>query len=196
MLRKGLILISLLIVVPGLLFTTSCAKKAVHTAPNVEATAPAMEENAGEQTLSVNTEKQTEVNLNTDQPPEQASKGEEVQEAEMASQIFINDDIYFDFDSAVLRDTAQESLIKKAEWIRMNPKASVIIEGHCDHRGTSAYNIALGDRRAQSAKAFFVDLGIDPKQFSTISYGEERPVDTAQNEDAWSKNRRAHFVFE
>jgi peptidoglycan-associated lipoprotein len=196
MLRKVLIFISLLIVVPGLLFTTSCAKKTVHTAQNVEATAPAMEENAGGQTPAVKAEKQTEENLNTDQPAEQAAKVEEVQEAKMASQIFINDDIYFDFDSAVLRDTARESLIQKAEWIRMNPEASVIIEGHCDQRGTGAYNIALGDRRAQSAKDFFVDLGIDPKQLSTISYGEERPVDTAQNEDAWSKNRRAHFVVE
>jgi peptidoglycan-associated lipoprotein len=72
----------------------------------------------------------------------------------------------------------------------------VIIEGHCDERGTSAYNIALGDRRAQSAKVFFVDMGINADQLSTISYGEERPVDATQTEEAWAMNRRAHFVIE
>ena len=87
-------------------------------------------------------------------------------------------------------------LVLKSDWLRMNPDASVKIEGHCDERGTTAYNIALGDRRAQSAKAFFVDLGIQPAQLSTISYGEEQPIDTAQNEEAWTKNRRAHFVIQ
>jgi peptidoglycan-associated lipoprotein len=78
----------------------------------------------------------------------------------------------------------------------MDPDASVIIEGHCDERGTNAYNIALGDRRAVSTKVFLLDLGIDANQLSTISYGEERPVDTAQNEEVWAQNRRAHFMIE
>ena len=83
-----------------------------------------------------------------------------------------------------------------ADWLRANPQATVTIEGHCDERGTSAYNIALGDRRAESAKAFLSDLGIDGNQLSTISYGEERPLLNGQNEEAWAKNRRAHFEVE
>ena len=90
----------------------------------------------------------------------------------------------------------KDVLARKAEFLRMAQDASVIIEGHCDERGTSAYNIALGDRRAESAKAFLLDLGIDANQLTTISYGEERPVDTGMKEESWAKNRRAHFVVE
>jgi len=113
-----------------------------------------------------------------------------------AMQMFMNEDVYFDFDSSAVGDMAKNVLSRKAEWLRMTPDASVIIEGHCDARGTSAYNIALGDRRAESAKSFLLDLGIDANQLSTISYGEERPVDMGKNEEAWAKNRRAHFIVE
>ena len=196
MLRKFWIFICLLIVIPGLLFATSCAKKAVHTQQNQDEATSAMAVDNTEQTQPKATESQAPANMNADQLAEQSPKQDEAQETGMASEIFVNEDIYFDFDSAVLKDTARISLIRKAEWIRLNPDASVIIEGHCDQRGTSAYNIALGDRRAQSAKAFFVDLGLDANQLTTISFGEERPVDTAQTEEAWAKNRRAHFVIE
>ena len=77
-----------------------------------------------------------------------------------------------------------------------NPDASEIIEGHCDERGTNTYNIALGDRRAASTKVFLLDLGIDANQLFTISYGEERLVAMGNGEEAWAKNRRAHFVVE
>jgi peptidoglycan-associated lipoprotein len=69
------------------------------------------------------------------------------------------------------------------------------IEGHCDERGTGEYNLALGERRANSAKKYLISLGIEPSRISTISYGEERPFDQGHNEDAWTKNRRAHFVI-
>ena len=88
---------------------------------------------------------------------------------------------------------AQEVLTQKAKWLRANPTAKITIEGHCDNRGTNEYNLALGEGRAQSAKAFLVDLGIDSSRLETISYGEERPIDHAQTEEGWSKNRRAHF---
>ncbi|MCG2831147.1 MAG: OmpA family protein, partial [Desulfobacteraceae bacterium] len=90
----------------------------------------------------------------------------------------------------------QEVLKRKAEWLRNNPGESIIVEGHCDERGTNEYNLALGDRRAQSAKNFLIDLGIAESRLTTISYGEERPADPRQNEDAWSKNRRDQFVIE
>jgi peptidoglycan-associated lipoprotein len=113
-----------------------------------------------------------------------------------ARNLFLNEDIYFEFDSSALLFMAQEVLKQKAQWMRDNPNVSVVIEGHCDERGTNEYNLALGDRRANSAKAFLVDLGIREYRLTTISYGEERPVDTGHNEEAWAKNRRAHFVIE
>jgi len=79
--------------------------------------------------------------------------------------------------------------MRKAEWLRENPDATVTIGGHCDERGTNEYNLALGDRRAESAKAFLVDLGIDASRITTISYGEERPVDPRNNEEAWAKKQ-------
>ena len=112
-----------------------------------------------------------------------------------AREMFENEDILFEFDSASLSVEAQEILRAKAEWLRENPRAQVVIEGHCDERGTNEYNLALGDRRAFSSKSFLVDLGITDSRLTTISYGEEQPVDTGSNEDAWAKNRRAHFVI-
>ena len=110
-------------------------------------------------------------------------------------EMFENDDILFEFDSASLSVDAQEILRRKAEWLRENPRAQVNIEGHCDERGTNEYNLALGDRRAFSAKSFLVDLGIDDSRLTTVSYGEEQPIDSRSAENAWSQNRRAHFVI-
>lgn len=190
MLNKLWICICLLVILPGLLLVTSCANKAVHTEQMAEEAAPEMEEKATEQKAVAAEAVQAAEEVNIVQ------KEEATQTAGMVSQEVMSDDIYFDFDSAVLKDTAKDELVRKAEWLRENPDASVIIEGHCDERGTSAYNIALGDRRAQSAMDFFVDMGINAKQFSTISYGEERPVDAAQTEKAWATNRRAHFAID
>ncbi len=109
--------------------------------------------------------------------------------------MFENDDVQFEFDSAKLSMDAQDILRRKAEWLKENPRAKIIIEGHCDERGTNEYNLALGDRRAFSAKSFLVDLGIAASRLTTVSYGEERPIDSHADEDAWAKNRRAHFVI-
>ena len=112
-----------------------------------------------------------------------------------AREIFENEDVLFEFDSASLSVEAQEILRAKAEWLKDNPSARVLIEGHCDERGTNEYNLALGDRRAYAAKAFLADLGIDDARLSIISYGEEQPIDSRPTEEAWTKNRRAHFVI-
>ena len=120
---------------------------------------------------------------------------EESQRSQSAREMFENEDILFEFDSASLSVEAQEILRAKAAWLRENPRARVIIEGHCDERGTNEYNLALGDRRAFSAKSFLVDLGIDDSRLTTISYGEEKPIASGSTEDAWAKNRRAHFVI-
>lgn len=201
MLKRKWMYLGIIVIVLGFLITVSCAKKVVQSEPTVEdaAAAPAAAEvdmNAQEEAVG-QSEMTAEEDLRQNQLAEQAAKEAEVERTKMATlQIFIDEDIYFDFDSSVLRDKAKNVLSRKAEWLRMNQDASVIIEGHCDERGTSAYNIALGDRRAESAKAFLMDLGIDANQLSSISYGEERPVDTGKNEEAWAKNRRAHFVVE
>jgi peptidoglycan-associated lipoprotein len=86
-------------------------------------------------------------------------------------------------------------LKKKAEFLKTYSDVYTTIEGHCDERGTPEYNLALGERRAESAKSFLVDLGIEAYRISTVSYGEERPVCTEQTEDCWAKNRRDDFVI-
>lgn len=103
-------------------------------------------------------------------------------------------DVFFGYDLADLTAEAQATLRENAIWLRRFPEAKVIIEGHCDERGSEAYNLALGDRRALAARDFLIQAGVDPNQMETISYGEERPFDPGHTEAAWAKNRRAHFV--
>jgi peptidoglycan-associated lipoprotein len=104
-------------------------------------------------------------------------------------------DIHFDFDKYLIKPQDRKILDAAADWIKMNKPKMVTIEGHCDERGTSEYNLALGDRRANEAKKYLVSLGVNEKYFKTISYGEERPLDPGHNEAAWAKNRRDHFVI-
>ncbi len=124
----------------------------------------------------------------------EAQKREE--EAIAVKEEFVNENIYFGFDSATLTEEAQAVLRKKAQWLEDNPEVVIVIEGHCDNRGTEAYNLALGERRAESAKSFLADLGIDATRVMTISYGEERPLDPSETESAWNKNRRASFIIQ
>jgi len=102
--------------------------------------------------------------------------------------------IYFDFDLWVIRDDQKEIIVKDAEWLNADPQAKVRIEGNCDERGTSEYNLALGQKRAEAAKGFLKGLGISENRMETISYGEERPLDPGHDEAAWAKNRRVDFV--
>ena len=104
-------------------------------------------------------------------------------------------DIYFDYDDFSLTPDAKTVLDDIAEWLLQNTAAYVLIEGHCDDRGTSEYNLALGERRANSAKKYLAHLGVAQKRISTLSYGEEKPLDPEQNEAAWTKNRRGHFLI-
>jgi len=104
-------------------------------------------------------------------------------------------DIHFAFDRYDLSPEARGILAKNAEFILKFPRAKIQIEGHCDERGTNEYNLALGERRALSAKKYLVSLGVPAHRLATISYGEELPIDPRHNEEAWAKNRRAHFVI-
>jgi peptidoglycan-associated lipoprotein len=105
-------------------------------------------------------------------------------------------DVHYDYDSFVIRPEDAAILQGNADWMKANPQASVIIEGHCDDRGTVEYNLALGERRAEASKNYMVSLGITPDKIKTISYGKSKPLDPAENEEAWAKNRRAHFVVQ
>ena len=103
-------------------------------------------------------------------------------------------DIFFDFDKAQIRPDAKALLADDVTWLKAHPKSSVTIEGHCDERGTSEYNLGLGERRAKATKDYLVASGIDGKRVATVSYGKERPFVLGHDESAWSWNRRAHFV--
>lgn len=103
-------------------------------------------------------------------------------------------DVFFDYDSAELSSSAQSTLDANGKVLNDNPSANVTIEGHCDERGTVEYNLALGDRRAASAKDYLVRFGISAGRLSAVSYGEERPFATGADEAAYAQNRRAHFV--
>ena len=102
--------------------------------------------------------------------------------------------VFFNYDSADLSTEARSILEENSRYFRQYPNIPVIIEGHCDERGTEEYNLALGDRRAQAAKAYLVQLGISGDRLETISFGEERPFAMGSNEQAWAQNRRAQFV--
>lgn len=103
-------------------------------------------------------------------------------------------DIHFEFNSSSVSSEYQEKLRQYAKTLVAEPALRVEVEGHCDKRGTSEYNLALGENRAKSVASMLVSFGVRGAQLSTISYGEEVPVDPADNESAYSKNRRAHFV--
>ena len=110
---------------------------------------------------------------------------------EMASHF---SDIHFDFDKAVIREDAKPVLAGIAEYIKENPGTRLMIEGHCDERGTAEYNMALGDKRAENVSRYLASLGVPAGVLSAVSFGKEKPVDQGHDEGAWAKNRRAHFV--
>jgi len=102
--------------------------------------------------------------------------------------------IYFDFDKYNLREDARRALDINAEILKSNPAVNIVIEGHCDERGTNEYNLALGENRARAAKDYLVRLGIDASRITTLSYGEEKPVALGHDEESWGQNRRGEFT--
>jgi peptidoglycan-associated lipoprotein len=186
--------LALLLLMPGFMFATSCAKKQVVSAPGVTAD----EEDAEARRLAAERERQEALEKQRlrEQGLTEEAKARMQREARAARERFLDENIYFEFDKARLLPESKAVLRVKAEWLKANPEALAIIEGHCDERGTNEYNLALGDRRAQSAKTYLVDLGIAAERLTSISYGEERPLDPGHDEAAWARNRRAQFVIE
>lgn len=106
-------------------------------------------------------------------------------------------DAFFNYDESTLDSDAQSALSSSANWLKSSDGASygLLIQGHCDERGTEQYNLALGDRRANIAKDYLVTLGVDASRIRTVSYGEERPFEEGHDESSWAQNRRAHLVL-
>ncbi|MBN1931426.1 MAG: peptidoglycan-associated lipoprotein Pal [Desulfobacterales bacterium] len=196
--------LALLLVIPTLLFNISCScgKKTVISEPSLiqgadDEAARLDAENAQKEALAKEAELARRRAIEEQRLQEQLAEEEAAGRKIMAARsLFEKEDIHFEFDKSTLMPSEQEILRRKAQWLRNNTDAKVIIEGHCDERGTNEYNLALGDRRSESAKAFLVDLGIATSRLTTVSYGEERPLDPAHNEEAWAKNRRASFIVE
>ena len=108
---------------------------------------------------------------------------------------FINQDIHFDYDQYDLRADAKSILEQKGAYMQANPNISVVIEGHCDARGSYAYNMALGEKRARSAAAYLVALGVPASRIEIVSYGSEMPLVSGHTEEAYFANRRGHFII-
>jgi peptidoglycan-associated lipoprotein len=122
--------------------------------------------------------------------PEEFSKEPSLRGAEFEQKISLGT-VYFSFDSSKIPDSVLRILKENVKYLKANPSLNVVIEGHCDERGTIEYNLALGQKRAVKVKEYYVQLGISPNRIATISYGEEMPQDPRHNEAGWEKNRRA-----
>ncbi len=169
-----------MIFVCSVFFMTSCAKKQVDVSGGVNAT-------EGKEGVSVVKEESTVVVVEGIEAEKAAAR-----KASLVSD-FENLNIYFDYDRSNLKPESQQILKEKADFLHANRASSVLISGNCDERGTEEYNLALGERRAMSAKKFLIALGISPDRLKTISYGELRPADAANNPVAWALNRRDSF---
>lgn len=192
--RKLGVYLLMSILVAGLFLTASCAKK------TVVSDATAIEDQTQTEAEAAAAEaarKAEQERIRQQELQEEAARKLAMEQArtEAAKTRFLNQNIHFEYDSSQLTDTARTLLREKADWLKANPEYSIVIEGHCDERGTTEYNLALGERRASAAKQYLQDLGIETFRMTTVSYGEERPLDPGQNEMAYSKNRRAQFVL-
>jgi len=130
----------------------------------------------------------------TSRPPDVSSSDIPKDVADANSRGYLKD-AFFDYNKSDLRDDARTALSANAEWLKAHTNWQFLIEGHCDDRGTTEYNLALGDKRANAARDYLVSLGIDSARIRTVSYGKERPFCTEETEDCWQQNRRAHFLF-
>ena len=175
---------SLIVVTTLMVLTTGCAQK----------------------TTPTSTTSPTQLGASGPSPEEMRAREEEerrrrIAESQLAARpttvapgTQVMDTIYFEFDQATLSELAKDTLVRNAEWLRSNPNARVQVEGNADESGTPEYNLALGERRAAAVKSYLASLGIDGNRLPTISYGEERPADSGDGEDAWAKNRRVDFT--
>lgn len=200
-------LLFLLVIVAGFMFMTSCTPKKVKVGGEEQSGTSESEIITPSQKPSTDIDNQEDY-AKPDNSDDERLKAEaerrRLKEQEMArregkyieaKEAFTGNIIYFDYDSAALRTDTIALLNGKVDFLNQYPGEKILIEGHCDEQGTSEYNLALGDRRARSVKAFFINNGIADARIRIISYGEEKPAVEGNDEAAWSKNRRAEFVI-
>jgi len=209
-----LVLLVLVILACG--FYLSCSKKAVRTeavsypsqktaeaaaeeeakaAAAMEAEKKLQEETLKEEAARAEAEKIRQQELQERAMQEEAARKEAAaREAAEREKNLTLEPIYFDYDDYAIRDDQKEVLTQNADWFKAHPQVRIRLEGNCDERGTAEYNLALGQRRADSTKAFLEGLGIQKNRMLTISYGKERPIALEHNEAAWAKNRRVDFA--
>ncbi len=175
-------------VILSLMLMVACARKAVREEPLVTGSAEekAWGKPAEKAERAKVDEKSLEASLETKEYPG-------IEGAFLESSLL--KDIHFGFDRYDLTPEAREVLSQNAELLLQHSRVNIQVEGHCDERGTIEYNLALGERRSNSAKEYLMSLGVSANRIGTISYGEEMPLDPRHGEDAWAKNRRAHFVI-
>lgn len=166
-------------------FTTSCAKK-IAQVETAEVTAPP------EVSEAVDSSQEDEALAAQLQEEQQRAEEDARKAAETA---FVEEKVHFAFNSFVLSNQAVALLNKKADYLRSNPGIRISVEGHCDERGDDAYNLALGQRRAESVKTFLVNMGVEAVRVNTVSFGETRPIAAGRDEASWARNRRAEFVI-
>ena len=175
-----------------LVLGVSCAKK------KVTMEAQPMEEGMTKEQAQAQAEAEAEAARKEAEMAKMSAEEKQRAEAAMMAEearkrAFEEEEIHFDFDKYVLTPKAMMILDEKASYLREHPEVRVLIEGHCDERGTQEYNLALGDRRANSAKSYLIKSGVMESRLTTISYGEEQPLCTEHTESCWWRNRRDHF---
>jgi peptidoglycan-associated lipoprotein len=188
--KMALIGIIAVMILSLIIFTGCAGKKSVVTSDNSQGQAAAPAQTPAQTTDTTNQNKMI-TQPETTNIQEAAKEQSSLMEATAKSPV---SDINFDFDSSSIRPDARDILQSNAGYFLKHRVSSVIIEGHCDERGTAEYNMALGERRAQETKKYLVNLGLKESKMKTVSYGAERPLYPGSNEEAWEKNRRAHFV--
>ena len=184
----------------GALLSGGCAKKdmvrtdestpAYQTPATPETTTPGTDEAPDSEKSQPMTETPTSDSSIKQEPAAEETPGTRISQLQSELQ-----KIYFNFDAADLSEDARSVLLKNAELLLKNPSVKVKIEGNCDERGSDDYNMALGERRAQAARDYLVNLGVQPDRLSTITYGEENPAEQGEDEATMAKNRRAEFVI-
>jgi len=186
-----------LLVTSGFMFQASCSKKQVVSEPGV---APCEEEAEAKRLAAMAEAEKARKAMEEQRLREERLRDEaktRMEREEVAARTrFLNEHVYFEFDRSRLLPEGKEILRRNAKWLKAHPGVQVTIQGHCDERGTTEYNLALGDRRAQSVMTYLADLGVAPKGLTTVSFGEEKPIDPGHSERAWAKNRRAQFVIQ
>lgn len=183
---KRQLLVKLMVagLVAGILTLSSCSKPEIADPGQVQ-----------DQVQTGETDAEMQARLEAERIKAQQLEEERAAQMAEAKSRFMNENVLFDFDSSELTEQAKVLLREKADCLQANSSMTVMIEGHCDERGTTVYNLALGERRATTVKNYLVDLGVLESRLDTVSYGEEKPLNPAHTEEAYRVNRRAQFVI-